>query len=173
MMDHTTNQDFPSLPRTLVLALGNDILGDDAVGFLAARELRAEFGEMADVVESGEAGLALIELMEGYDRAILLDAAMTGRYDPGTVIEFKPCEFSRLTAPSPHYAGLPEVLDLARRLELRFPTEIVILALEVVDPFTIRESLTPVVEAALPEYIRRAREVLAAWTTTPAATTAG
>ena len=46
---------------TVVLALGNDILGDDAVGFHAARSLRSEPWEGVDVVETGEAGLALLD----------------------------------------------------------------------------------------------------------------
>lgn len=148
----------------LVLALGNDILGDDGVGFLAARALRGEFGKsQIEFVESGEAGLALIELMEGYDRALLLDAAVTGKHVVGTVITFSPADFKTVAAPSPHYAGLPEVLQMAERLRLHFPAEIEILALEVEDPYTIRESLTPVVEAALPAYVARAREILQRW----------
>lgn len=146
--------------RVIVLAMGNDILGDDAVGFLTARALRDEFGEIADFVETGEAGLALIELLEGYEKALLLDACVTGRHDVGTVLEFAPDSFGRVVAPSPHYAGLPEVLYLAERLSLAFPREIRILAMEVEDPFTVREELTPTVHAALPRYIERAREVL-------------
>lgn len=158
----------PGGQRTLVLALGNDILGDDAAGLLAARELRSEFGSCVDVVETGEAGLALLELMEGYDRALLLDAAVTGKHAPGTVIEFAPNDFSKVAAPSPHYAGLPEVLQLARRMQIAFPSDIRIVALEVRDPFTIREVLTPEVAAALPEYLAYAREILIDWVAQPA-----
>ncbi|MGB9691271.1 MAG: hydrogenase maturation protease [Candidatus Sumerlaeaceae bacterium] len=146
--------------RVLVLAMGNDILGDDAVGFLAARALREDFESKAEFVETGEAGLALVELLEGYDKALLLDACVTARHEVGTVLEYGPEDFSRVVAPSPHYAGLPEVLDLAQRLELDFPREIRILALEVEDPFTVREGLSLAVEAALPRFIARARQVL-------------
>ena len=46
----------------LVLALGNDLLGDDGVGFLAARALRGEF-ECGDVVvvDAGDEGLVFEE----------------------------------------------------------------------------------------------------------------
>ncbi len=149
-----------SSARVVVLALGNDILGDDAVGFLAARALRSEFADRATFVETGEAGLALIELLEGFDKALLLDACVTGKVAPGTIVEYIPDDFSRVVAPSPHYAGLPEVLDLAQRLEIEFPREIRILAMEVEDPFTVREELTPTVAAALPRFIDRARAEL-------------
>lgn len=146
--------------RVIVLAMGNDILGDDAVGFLAARALRSEFASQVDFIETGEAGLALVELLEGYEKALLLDASATGRYDVGSVLEFTTNDFSRVVAPSPHYAGLPEVLYLAKSLGLKFPEDIRILAMEVEDPFTVREELSPAVEAALPRFIGRAREVV-------------
>ena len=149
--------------RQLLLALGNDLLGDDGAGWAAARLLRAEFGEEVDIVESAEAGLALVELMEGYRRALLLDAVVTGGCAPGTVLEFSPADFQRVIAPSPHYAGLPEILDLARQLEIPFPGEIRILALEVEEPRVFREGLSPAVAQALPAFVARARQVLESW----------
>jgi len=146
--------------RVVVLAMGNDILGDDAVGLLAARALRPAFEGQVTFIETGEAGLALVELLEGCDAALLLDACASGRAEIGSVIEYGPQDFAHVVAPSPHYAGLPEVLDLARRLDLDFPSDIRILALEVEDPFTVREGLTPAVADALPHYVARARHVL-------------
>jgi hydrogenase maturation protease len=92
--------------RILVLALGNDLLGDDGVGLEAARQIAGQVDGSVDVVETGEAGLALLELMEGYECALLIDSVVTGRYPPGTVIEFSP-------------AGLPQgggALAALRRL---------------------------------------------------------
>jgi len=149
--------------RILLLALGNDILGDDGVGLAAARILRREFQEDVEIVESSEAGLALLELLEGYERALLLDAVVTGSSPPGTVLEFSPEDFQKILAPSPHYAGLPEVLQMAQRLDMAFPKEIRILALEVEDPFEFREGLSPSVERALPALVERARQVLEGW----------
>jgi hydrogenase maturation protease len=150
-------------PRPLVLALGNDILGDDGVAFAAARSLAAEFGDAVEVVMTGEAGLALVEFLAERDHALLLDAMVTGRHPPGTVVAMTAGDFRRVLAPSPHYAGLPEVFDLGARLGLPMPTEFVVLAMEVEDPFTIREGLTESVARALPDYVARAGEVLRSW----------
>lgn len=147
----------------LVLGLGNDILGDDAVGILAARELNAGLAGTIEIVETAEAGIALMERMEGRERVLILDSIMTRQCEPGTVLELGPSDFGKVAAPSPHYAGLPEVLDLAGRLGIPFPSEIRILAMEVEDPFEIREGLTPKVAAALPVFIARAREVIGEW----------
>jgi hydrogenase maturation protease len=150
----------------LVLALGNDVLGDDGAGPAAAQSLRERYGELVDIVESGEAGLALLEILEGYERALLLDAILTGTAEPGTVLSFRPEAFRRVVAPSPHYAGLPEVFDLARRLEVSLPREIEVLAIEVKDPYTVREGLTPEVAAALPSLVGRASAILDRWIAT-------
>jgi Ni,Fe-hydrogenase maturation factor len=76
--------------RCLLLALGNDILKDDGVGLAAASLLRSEFKGAVDIVEASGTGLALLELLAGYDRALLLDAIFTGNAPPGTVLEFSP-----------------------------------------------------------------------------------
>lgn len=146
---------------TLLLALGNDLLADDGIGLAAAREIAREAPPGVAVEETGEAGLALVELMMGYDNAVLLDAIMTGDHEPGTVIELGPADFRRVVAPSPHYAGLPEVIDLAARLEVPFPTRIRVLAMEVENPHEIGAPMTPRVAAALPAYVARARACLA------------
>jgi hydrogenase maturation protease len=148
--------------RTLVLGLGNDILADDAVGLLAARDLAASLDGPVDVRETSVHGVALLDLLTGYDRAILIDAVRTGRHPPGTVLALDPASLSAACAPSPHYAGLPEVLALARALDLEFPSRISIVAVEVADPFTIDGAVTPAVRDAVPEVCRRVRDLLAA-----------
>ncbi|MDW8105441.1 MAG: hydrogenase maturation protease, partial [Armatimonadota bacterium] len=135
--------------RTIVLALGNDLLGDDGVGWEAARRIAEQVGDSVDVVLTGEAGLALLDLLEGYECALLIDSVVTGRHPPGTVIEFAPEDFRHVIAPSPHYAGLPEVLELARRLELDFPRDIRILAMEVQNPYEFRMGFSEPVRAGM------------------------
>lgn len=165
MHEHRRPEPEARAKEVVVLALGNDILCDDGVGLFAARTLRERFGDSAEIIETGEAGLALLELLEGYKAALILDATVTGKHPVGTVLEFAPEDFAVVRAPSPHYAGLPEVLDLARRIQLDFPRQVVILALEVEDPFTVHEGLTPSTAAAFPRFVaeaeRRLQELLA------------
>ncbi len=149
--------------RCVLLALGNDILGDDAVGLLAARALKEEFRQGVDIVESSEAGLALMEMLEGYERALLLDAIKTGRHPSGTILCFTPGDFQKIVAPSPHYAGIPEVLAMAKRLGLVFPTDLRILAMEVENPYEVKEGVSPSVAKALPDFIQSARQILEEW----------
>ncbi len=149
--------------RTLVLGLGNEIAGDDAAGVMVARRVRGELEGIADVVESSASGLALIEVMAGYNRAVVVDSILTGKDPPGTITEMGLDEVGRVVAPSLHHAGLPELAAVASRLGLRFPAATRVLAVEVVDPYTLGAGLTAPVAAAIDELVRRVRERVLGW----------
>lgn len=133
------------------------------MGFHAARSLRSEPFEGVDVVETGEAGLALLDHLEGYDRALILDAIATGKCRPGTVLSWGRKDFKDIVSPSPHFSGLPELIQLAERVGMHFPKDMRVLAMEVEDPTVFRESLTPGAAQALPALVSEARRVLAEW----------
>jgi hydrogenase maturation protease len=148
--------------KTLVLGLGNELLGDDGIGIVAARALRGSFPADAgvEVVESQLAGLALLDLFLGYDRAIVIDGIRTGRRPPGEVVELTAADLDPVVAPSPHYAGLPEMFAVARRLDLHFPADVRILAVETEDPWSIGRGLTDAVRRALPDIVARVRGMI-------------
>lgn len=133
------------------------------MGLEAARVLEPEFGDRIEFRESSVAGLRLLDVLEGCDRALLVDAVKSGAHPAGTVTEYSPSELKRVLAPSPHYSGVPEVFSLAERLKVRFPSDIRILTMEVEDPYNFEVGLTPSVRAALPEFVERARGILRSW----------
>jgi hydrogenase maturation protease len=150
-------------PCCLVLGLGNELAGDDAVGLLVAREVRHITDADIEVVESSASGLALIEIFAGYERAIVVDSILTGHDPPGTIREMGMDEVGRVVAPSVHQAGLPELAAVAERLGLTFPTCTRVFAVEVVDPFTLGAPLSAPVAAAIPELTHRVRDLLVCW----------
>ena len=134
----------------LLLALGNDIMGDDGVAFAAAGALRRTFGAEVDVVETSEAGIGLIDRLSPYDRVLLLDSIETGDQPAGTVLELSTEDFDKVLGPSPHYAGLPEVIELARALGMDFPSELLVLAIKIDPQDEFRQNLSPEIRRALP-----------------------
>lgn len=144
--------------KTLILGLGNELLADDALGILAARRLRGELAGVADVLESSLSGVALIELLVGYERVILIDAIQTGENPPGTIRKLTPADLDCVFAPSPHYAGIPELIALATQLDLDFPNEIVIYAMEVTDTCSLGGPLSPAVRNSLGDLIDRVKQ---------------
>ncbi|HUK73656.1 MAG TPA: hydrogenase maturation protease [Streptosporangiaceae bacterium] len=149
--------------RTLVLGLGNEYAGDDAVGVLAVRALGGEPAGGADIVESAASGLALLEVFAGYDRAVVLDAIRTGRSPAGTIIEAGLAELGPATAPSLHQAGIPELAAVARRLGLGFPDQTRVLAVEVAGPLIFGAPLSEPVAAAVAPLARRVLEQVQRW----------
>jgi len=144
--------------KTLVLGLGNDLLSDDGIGIVVTRALRERLPadeSGVSVVESALSGLALLDLFFGYDRVVLVDGIHTGRRPPGSIIELTPDDLRSVVAPSPHYAGLPELLAVARNLGLPFPPDVRILAVETQDPWTIGGTLSAPVRGAVEEVVAR------------------
>jgi hydrogenase maturation protease len=140
----------------LVLGLGNAILCDDGVGIKVVRHL-AQNGPHpgVELKEAEVAGFALLDLLEGYDRAIVVDAVRVSGTEPGQVVVFS----SEMLAPSLHLVAghqidLPGALELGRALGRPVPSRVEIVGVQVQDDRTFDEHCTPAVEAAIPTAAR-------------------
>ena len=74
--------------QILIIGLGNDYRGDDAVGRVVARRLKAIEGYNLRVAEESGEGAILIEVWKKADLAILIDAIHSGGA-PGTIYRFR------------------------------------------------------------------------------------
>lgn len=117
-------------PRpTLVLGLGNPIMGDDGFGLAVLERLLADWAlpPGVEAVDGGIWGMKLLPQIEQAGRLLLLDAVNAG-LPPGTPVVLERAELPRYFAHklSPHQIDLREVLALA---ELRgtLPPEVVAL----------------------------------------------
>jgi hydrogenase maturation protease len=137
--------------RTLVLGIGSPIMCDDAIGLRVLQELSKRKVQGVDLEEACTSGLDLIEIMLDYDRVIVVDAILKSGKRPGTIMVLSPDAFSdTVHGVNPHEANVATTLELGRSLEPdRFPKEILFVAVEVNDVFTVSEEMTPEVEAAL------------------------
>jgi hydrogenase maturation protease len=144
---------------TRIIGLGNSILTDDGAGIYAAREVGrrlAEAGRPAgvDILEAEVAGFALMEMMAGWERVILIDSIQFDGLKPGTVIRIEPEDLhTSLRIRSVHDIDLPTVLELGRRLGLDMPANLTIFGIQVEDPFTFGELLTEAAERGKDEAV--------------------
>ena len=138
--------------KTLILGLGNPILSDDGVGLQVAGELKAKLDQQeVTVEETSMAGLNMLDLLAGYDRAIIIDAIQTMEGKVGQIYRLKPGAFDATRhAATPHDVNFATALELGNRLGLALPQEIIIFAIEVEDVTTFSEECTPEVERAIP-----------------------
>jgi hydrogenase maturation protease len=145
----------PNTMGTRIIGLGNSILTDDGVGIYAVREIRrcleeADCDTEVDIVETEVGGFALMELMAGWKRVLLVDSIQFDGLEPGTVIRIEPEDLhTSLRIRSVHDIDLPTVLELGRRLGLTMPEEIAIYGIQAEDPFTLGESITPAAQRGL------------------------
>jgi hydrogenase maturation protease len=135
------------------LGLGNDILADDALGILVAREVTARFGNAVEVVSSSQAGFHVMDELLGVSRLLVVDCIRTGAARPGTVYVLDERAIPPVPGVSSHSLGIFEVLAVARRLGLSVPGECVILAVEAADCTTVGGAMHPDVAAAIPEVL--------------------
>ena len=99
--------------KTLVLGLGNVLMGDEGIGVYVVRALEQHtLPEGVECLDGGTGGFTLLEPLENADRIVLVDAAADGN-PPGTVTRTTP-RFSRDYPPTltAHDIGVKDLLDV-------------------------------------------------------------
>jgi hydrogenase maturation protease len=128
--------------KTLVLGMGNTILTDDGVGIEIARKLKERKPEL-EVVETSEAGLALLDFIVGYDKLIIVDSVKTENGKPGELYKIEMGALkstSHLT--SLHGVDIATAFELGQRLGYHMPQQVSIYAVEVKDNTSFGEECT-------------------------------
>ncbi len=145
--------------KILVVGIGSTILGDDGVGVHAARVVRDRMMAVSqidvDVVELGTAGLALLDLVEGYDQLIVLDAIVTGAA-PGTVHLLEGKDVARAAhLGAGHDADLPATLAMGEKLlPGQMPQKVIVIAVEALHLTDFSEQLSEAVKGGIGEVVR-------------------
>lgn len=133
--------------------------GDDAVGLEVARQIAAQPPPECDVVVADRPGAGLIDLLEGMEAVILVDAVRSGA-PPGTVHKLSFAQLARHGGHfvSSHELGVAASVQLARSLG-RLPARGGLLGIEVAGvrrdaPYS---SLSPAARRAMDEVLLRLR----------------
>jgi len=131
--------------------LGNALMGDEGVGVKLAEELlKQRLPPNVAVYAAGTPGLALIHLVEGFDKAVLVDAVRLGG-EPGTVYRFTfdPLMFRDEGIFSMHGLDAVAALKLATKVGVA-PREVVVVGVEP-KSVELSEGLSREVEASIPK----------------------
>jgi hydrogenase maturation protease len=119
--------------KTIVLGVGNPILKDDGAGIHVIRQLK-KYVKDPDVTldEAMTGGMNLLDMIIGYEKAILIDTVKMKGAKTGEVRRFSLRDFSSVHSSNPHDVDLLEAIKLAEKLgETRIPKEIVIVGISV------------------------------------------
>ena len=151
--------------RTLVLGIGNPILGDDGVGFRIAQELANEIkDENIDVKDTSVGGLNLLELIVGYDKVIIIDAIMTENGEAGEIYQLRPADIGEAAQStiSAHHLDLLAMIKLGKELfPGKMPEEVKVLAVGVQEVAMVTEEMTGKVKEAVPRAVNLVLEEIA------------
>jgi hydrogenase maturation protease len=144
---------------TLIIGVGNEYRGDDAVGLAVARRAQAaSAGTLAariTVREASGEGVALMDTWQGAGAVFVIDAVYSGGA-PGTIYRF---EVQTTTIParffhySTHAFSVAEAIELARALG-QLPPRLVLYGIEGKN-FAAGVGLSPEIERAAGEVAER------------------
>lgn len=139
------------ISKTLILALGNPILSDDAVGWEVADRLAACLPDEAfDIIKETGATLDLLSRFEGYDRLIIIDAIKLGSVPVGTVHKFTLDELnSTIRRSSAHDINFATAFSMGKQLGYDIPNDVRIYAIEVKELNRFSEGCTPEIKSKL------------------------
>lgn len=143
--------------KTLVLGIGNTLLGDDGVGVHVAQVLAEKItDENIDVMDTAIDGLNLLDVIRNYERMIVIDAILDEEAEMGTVFRL-----SMDTIPPPSLSGAASHnLNLATTLNIgnkifpgEIPGEVVIFAVVSQNVDYVTEEMTGEVQQAVPKIV--------------------
>jgi hydrogenase maturation protease len=143
---------------TLVLGIGNILLGDEGAGIHVVTRLQEEGFTGADLVDGGTGGLHLLGLIQSYRNVIIADASLD-QYPAGNVRIVK----TRYAKDFPHYLsaheiGLKDLLDAA--FLLGNVPELSLVAISVKDFREIGLQLSPEIKAAVTVAAEKVKELV-------------
>jgi hydrogenase maturation protease len=149
--------------KQVVLGIGNPIIGDDGVAFHVIEAMQADPppGDVT-LTAADVSGLAILDLITGFDEVVIVDAIQTVNGVPGDIYRLELDDF-RVTKHtiSPHDVDLPTALDIAKLLKIQIPGKVSIVAIEIPDAYEFSTKLSYAVADAVPKAVKMVRDILA------------
>lgn len=146
---------------TAILCLGNEIVGDDGVGIRVGRVIASlPLPPGVELLVRPNLGFELLELLESYDRLVIVDAMTCGK--PAGSCELVEIDSAASMGSCPscaHSIGISEILQIVRRLHPALPPRAIrIVGIEAqnIDMFGV--GLSASVADALPRAVQLALE---------------
>lgn len=150
--------------KTLVVGLGNPILGDDGVGWKVAEKICQQLphAETVAVEYLSLGGISLMEHLIGYDRAVLIDAFALDE-DLGSIHVMKLNDMPNYSAfhiSSAHDTSLQNAIEMGRSLGAHLPEDIMVVGIATRRIYDFSEELSPPVAKAIPQAVKIVLELL-------------
>lgn len=144
--------------RSLIIGLGNPIMGDDAVGCKTAQAVQARVNAMGlvdvEVDQFFRGGISLMERLLGYERVLIIDSITgTGR-QPGEIALLTLNDVPSYNTSSPHDGSLKNAIEFAQTIGEPVPGRVDILAVEIEPKYEFSDELSSQVKASIPAMVK-------------------
>ncbi len=145
--------------KKLIIGLGNEYCGNDALGIIIARKLKNIMADW-DLKTGAFSGINFLEEIEDYDWIVVIDSLYRPDVPDGEVIELKIEDFAGVKSFSyMHSLNFASAIELGRHLELKLPENIRIFGITVNKKGDIgqeiEESLKAKIKAIVQDIINR------------------
>lgn len=142
--------------KTIILGVGNLILGDDGVGIHVVNAVKKQIRDPNITIDEAiTGGMNLLDLILGYDKAIIIDTVKSETSETGMVKRIPLSDFNTMHSCNPHDVSLIEAIKMAKKLgETKIPREIVIIGVMMKEiPCEFGEKLSEDIAAAVPKAV--------------------
>ena len=143
--------------KTIILGVGNLILGDDGVGIHVVNEVK-KLIKNPDITidEATTGGMNLLDLLLGYDKAIIVDAVKSDNNEHGVVKRIPLSDFNTMHSCNPHDVSLMQAIEMAEKMgEDKIPREIIIIGVMMKEiPCEFKEELSEKIKTAVSEAVK-------------------
>ena len=131
--------------KKMILGIGNDILMDDGIGPKAVKTLEQKYPlPGVEYLTTTLGGLDVLELINGYDRVVFIDAIKTKDGIPGSVYEYSPADFKEtLHLTNIHDISFLTAIELGKQLDMKVPGFMHIFAVEIIEDRVFGNDFTP------------------------------
>lgn len=137
--------------KIVILGIGNTILRDDGVGIYVSRKLKKLLHHPdIEIKETQFSGLALMDLLEGFDLAFIIDSIMIENDKVGKIYKIEEEDFEYENSPkSIHHFNIFNAVALGRKINIKMPVRMIIYAVSVSDSSTFDEHFSPKIQSAI------------------------
>lgn len=165
--------------KTIIIGLGNPLLGDDSVGWRVAEQVKQRLGaaggpvtlsankgrdeETVEVDCLALGGLSLMERMVDFDRAVLIDAMLSGKAQVGSVYALTLDDLPNYSdghITAIHDTSLQTALQVGKTMGAHLPTQIEIIGIECMRVYDFTEELSLAVSKAIPQAVQMVLDLL-------------
>jgi hydrogenase maturation protease len=160
--------------KTIIVGLGNPILGDDGAGWKVAEEIQRQISPIllgrpspdgaksqpgggdggVDVECLSLGGIGLMEHLIGFERAIIVDSFIADEEEIGSILVRNLNDLPNYSAfhiTSAHDTSLQNALELGRRMGASLPDEVTVIGIAIESIREFGEELSPRVAEAVPK----------------------